>query len=431
MAPHLSEPAVITKGPAVFRALSHRNYRLFFCGQTVSLIGTWAQQVAVSWLVYRLTQSAFLLGFVGFATRIPTFVLSPVMGVLADRWDRHRVLVITQALSMVQALALAVLVLTGTVAVWHVIVLSLSLGIINSLDIPTRQSFVVEMIDRREDLGNAIALNSSMVNGARLVGPSVAGLLIAAFGEGVCFLINGLSFVAVLFSLLAMKVTPRPAEKRQARLVEGLREGFGYAFGFPPIRSLLLLLALISLMGMPFTVLMPVFAQDILHGGPATLGFLMAAHGVGALFGTLYLASRRNVLGLGRIIAVSCAVFGAGLIAFAYSRVFGLSLVFVALAGLGMLVQTASTNTLLQTLVDEDKRGRIMSLYTMAFMGMVPFGSILAGSLAQTLGAPGTVLAGGIFCILGGIWFGRRLPSLRKMVRPIYVRKGILPDESM
>jgi MFS family permease len=429
MASHLSEPAPGRRSPAVFRALSHRNYRLFFCGQTVSLIGTWTQQVAVSWLVYRLTQSAFLLGFVGFATRIPTFVLSPVMGVLADRWNRHRVLVITQALSMVQALALAVLVLTGTVAVWHVIVLSLSLGIINSLDIPARQSFVVEMIERREDLGNAIALNSSMVNGARLVGPSVAGLLIAAFGEGVCFLINGLSFVAVLLSLLAMKVPLRPATTGQARLVEGLKEGFGYAFGFPPIRSLLLLLALVSLMGMPFTVLMPVFAQDILHGGPATLGFLMGAHGVGALFGTLYLASRRNVLGLGRIIAVSCAVFGAGLIAFASSRIYWLSLVFVALAGLGMLVQTASTNTLLQTMVEEDKRGRIMSLYTMAFMGMVPFGSILAGSLAHTLGAPGTVVAGGIFCILGGIWFYRRLPALRKLVRPIYARKGILPDE--
>lgn len=413
----------------VFRALAHRNYRLFFGGQSISLIGTWMQQIAMNWLIYRLTHSPLLLGVVGFTSRIPTFAIAPFGGVLADRWNRHRMLVITQTLSMIQALIFAVLVLTGLIAVWHVVVLSLFLGLINALDIPIRQSFVVDMIERREDLGNAIALNSSMVNGARLVGPSIAGILIASLGEGLCFLLNGLSFIAVICALLAMKIPPQKKEVQRAQFFQRLTEGFSYAFGFVPIRSLLLLLALVSLMGMPYIVLMPIFAEKILGGGPQTLGFLLGAAGVGALVGTFYLASRKTVLGLGRVVVIATSIFGVGLIAFSFSRLLWLSLIFMILTGFGMIVQMASTNTILQTLVEEDKRGRVMSLYTMAFMGMVPFGSLLSGTLANLIGAPGTIMAGGITCILGSFLFARKLPVLRGMVRPIYVKRGILPPD--
>lgn len=413
----------------IFRALSHRNYRLFFGGQGISLIGTWMQQIAMSWLVYRLTDSALLLGVVGFTSRIPTFLLASLAGVLADRWNRHRVLVITQTLSMIQAMILAILVLTGTIAVWYIIFLSLSLGLINALDIPTRQSFVVDMIEKREDLGNAIALHSSIVNGARLIGPSVAGMLIATLGEGMCFLLNGLSFIAVIFALLAMKITPKKREAQSSKVFQGLKEGFSYAFGFAPIRSVLLLLGLVSLMGMPFTVLMPIFAEKILHGGPQALGFLSGATGVGAIAGSIYLASRKSVLGLGRIIVISSNLFGIGLIGFSLSRLFWLSLLMMLLTGFGMMVEMASSNTVLQTIVEEDKRGRIMGFYTMAFMGMVPFGSLLAGTLANNIGAPNTVMIGGVACILGSVLFAKKLPSLRRIARPIYVEKGIISEE--
>ena len=413
----------------IFRALSHRNYRLFFGGQGISLIGTWMQQIAMSWLAYRLTGSALLLGVVGFTSRIPTFLLASLAGVLADRWNRHRILVITQTLSMIQAMILAILVLTETVAVWHIISLSLLLGLINALDIPARQSFVVDMIEKREDLGNAIALNSSIVNGARLIGPSVAGVLIATLGEGMCFLLNGLSFIAVIMALLAMKIAPKQREMPSSQVFQGLKEGFSYAFGFAPIRSVLLLLALVSLMGMPYTVLMPIFAEKILHGGPQALGFLMGATGVGAMAGSIYLASRKSVLGLGKIIVISANLFGIGLIAFSLSRLFWLSLLFMLLTGFGMMVQMASSNTVLQTIVEEDKRGRVMSFYTMAFMGMVPFGSLLAGGLANKIGAPNTVMMGGVACILGSAMFAKKLPSLRKIAHPIYVEKGIVSEE--
>ena len=414
----------------VFRALTHRNYRLFYGGQSISLIGTWMQQIAMNWLVFRLTHSALLLGIIGFTSRIPTFLIAPLGGVLADRWNRHRLLLITQALSMIQAVIFAILVLTNLIAVWHIVILSLFLGIINALDIPIRQAFVVDMIERREDLGNAIALNSSMVNGARLIGPSIAGIMIATLGEGICFLLNGLSFIAVLWALLAMRMVSKKKEMQRSRFFQGLKEGFSYAFGFSPIRSLLLLLALVSLMGMPYTVLMPIFAERILRGGPQAFGFLLAAAGVGALVGTFYLASRKTVLGLGRVIVIATLLFGVGLIGFSLSRFYWLSLTFMVLTGFGMIVQMASTNTILQTLADEDKRGRVMSLYTMAFMGMVPFGSLLSGSLADRIGAPATIMIGGITCILGSFLFARKLPSLRKMVRPIYIKKGILPEES-
>ncbi len=412
----------------LLRGLSYRNYRLFFAGQGISLIGTWMQQVAMTWLVYRLTDSAFMLGVVGFSNQIPTFVLTPFGGVLADRANRHRVLIVTQALSMLQALTLAALVLTGTIQVWHIIALGIFIGSVNAFDIPTRQSFLLDMIENRQDLGNAIALNSSMFNAARLAGPAIAGVVIAVAGEGVCFLLNGLSFLAVLAALLAMKIKPQKIEKQQPNPLRGLKEGIRYAFTFTPIRSILLLVALASVTGIGYSTLMPVFARDVLQGGSHTQGFLMSGVGLGALTGALFLASRKNVRGLGKIIAASAGLFGAGLLIFSFSRVLWLSLFAMALTGFGMMVQMASSNTVLQTLADDDKRGRVISLYATAFMGMMPFGSLLAGSAAGIIGAPLTLLVGGLCCILGALLFARHLPSWRQMVRPVYARKGIIPE---
>lgn len=411
----------------ILPALQYRNYRLFFGGQGISLIGTWMQRIAMSWLVYRLTNSAFLLGVVGFTGQIPIFLLTPFAGVLADKMNRHRVLIVTQTLAMIQALILAFLVFTGTVAVWHILSLSIFLGLIDAFDMPVRQSFMVEIVQTK-DLGNAIALNSSIVNSAQLLGPSIAGILIASTGEGMCFLLNGISYLFVIVSLLAMKITSRKMETQTTRVLKGVREGFSYVFGFTPIRSVLLLLALISLVGMPYRVLMPVFARDILHGGPDTLGFLMASSGVGALVGSIYLASRKSVLGLGKWIALASSIFGIGLIAFSLSRVFWLSLFLILLSSFGMMVQMASSNTVLQTVVDEDKRGRVMSFYAMAIRGMAPFGSLLAGGLASKIGAPHTLMIGGVSCVLGSLMFAAKLPLLREMVRPVYVRRGIISE---
>jgi MFS family permease len=418
----------LTNIKLIFRALRHRNYRLFFAGQTISLVGTWMQQIAVSWLVYRLTNSAFLLGIVGFIGQIPTFAFSPVAGVFADRHNRRDMLVVTQTLALVQAAILALLIFTGNIRVWHILVLSALLGIINSFDIPIRQAFTVEMIEGKEDLSNAIALNSSMVNAARLIGPSIAGVLIATVGEGMCFLINSVSYIPVIASLLAMRVPPRAMQPPRRHIAHEIKEGFRYAFNFVPIKYILILLALVSLMGVPYQVLMPVFARDIFHGGPTTLGFLVAMSGVGALTGALYLAGRRSVVGLGRIIAATACLFGLGIIAFSFSRILWLSMIILLFSGFGMMVQMASSNTVLQTIVDEDKRGRVMSFYTMAFMGMSPFGSLLAGSLANKIGAPHTLLFGGACCIIGAAIFTSKLPSIRRQVRPIYMKKGIIPE---
>ena len=412
----------------LFHALSYRNYRLFFFGQSISLIGTWMQQVAMSWLVYSLTGSALLLGTVGFTSQIPTFLVAPFAGVLADRSNRRRLLIATQSLAMVQAFILAYFVLSGTVRVWHIIGLSLMLGVVNGFDIPVRQSFVIEMVEEKKGLPNAIALNSSMVNAARLIGPSIAGLLIAQLGEGICFLLNGLSYLAVLVSLAAMRIKPRPLRLVRKSVLRELREGVGYAVKSVPIRAILLLMALVSLMGMPYAVLMPVFAKDVLHGGPHTYGFLMAASGIGALAGTVYLASRRSVIGLGKLIALSCALFGAGVASFALSGTLWVSLGFLLLSGFGAMVQVASSNTILQTIVDDDKRGRVMSFFTMSFMGMTPFGSLFAGAVAGRFGAPLTVQIGGLACLAGALLFSFRLPSFRENVHPIYTRLGILPQ---
>ena len=412
----------------IFRSLQYKNYRLFFGGQSISLVGTWIQRIATPWLVYHLTGSVFLLGVVGFAGQIPTFLLAPFAGVLTDRWNRYRILIVTQILAMVQALVLALLFFMGTIEVWHIIVLNVVLGCINAMDIPARQSFVIDLVGKKEDLGNAIALNSSMVNGARLLGPSIAGVLIASAGEGTCFLINGLSYLVVIATLLKMKVDPRRINNKDKNVLKELKEGFSYTFGFTPIKSVILLLALVSLMGMPYSVLMPVFAKEILHGGPHTFGFLMGASGLGALTGAIYLASKKSVLGFGRIIPLSAGIFGFGLIAFSLSRFFPLSLALMVITGLGMMLQLASSNTILQTIVDDDKRGRVMSFYTMAFIGTAPFGSLMAGELANVMGAPNTLIIGGILCISGALIFANKLPALKKMVRPIYVRLGIIPE---
>lgn len=425
-----SRPADARGFRLVFRTLRYRNFRLFFGGQLISLIGTWMQQVAVTWLIYRMTGSVLLLGIVGFASQMPTFLISPFAGVLADRHNRHRILVLTQVMAMVQALILAALTLTGTIEAWSIIALSALLGLINGFDIPTRQSFVLEMIENREDLPNAIALNSSMFNAARLVGPSIAGMLLAMIGEGMCFLVNGVSFLAVIAALMAMKLPPQKPSTPKGGVLQGLRDGLSYAVGFPPIKHILLLVAMVSGVGLPAFVLMPVFAKDILGGGPHTLGFLMGAIGVGALTGAIYLASRKSIVGLVRWATIATAIFASGLVALAFSNVLWLSLVLLFVVGFGMMVQMASCNTILQMVTDDDKRGRVMSFYTMAFMGMMPFGSLAAGALASEIGTPHTVLVSGVVCSAGAIWFALKVPSLRAKIRPVYQKKGIIPEMS-
>lgn len=423
-----SRPAGASGLRSLGRALRHRNYRLFFSGQSLSLIGTWLTRVATQWLIYRLTGSALLLGILGFAGQIPTFLVAPLAGVLVDRWNRHRVLVVTQVLAMLQSAALAALTLAGRIDVPSVLALSVFQGVINAFDMPARQAMVVEMVEDRADLPNAIALNSSMVNAARLLGPSIAGVLIAAAGEGVCFLVDAVSYLAVIASLLLMRLPPRPGVARQSHVLSDLAEGIRYVGRFTPIRDILLLLAVVSVAGAPYTVLLPIIAKVVLHGGASTLGILTASAGLGALCGALYLASRRTVLGLGRLIAATAAVFGLGLVGFSRASVLWLSLPLLFVAGGAMMLQMAASNTLVQTLVDEDKRGRVMSLFGMAFFGTAPIGSLLAGVLAARIGAPDTILAGGAACVVAALVFLRSLPGLRRRVRPIYVRMGILPE---
>lgn len=409
-----------------WRALRHRNFRLFFGGQSISLIGTWMTRVATSWLVYRLTKSSLLLGTVSFAGQIPTFLLAPLAGVIVDRIDRRKVLVWTQTLAMVQSLALAWLTLAHRINIREVLALSAMQGIINAFDMPGRQSFMVKMVEDRADLSNAIALNSSMVNAARLLGPSLAGMLIAATNEGWCFLVDGVSYIAVIASLLMMRVSHANEQLSATSMLGQLREGWTYVAGFAPIRTILLLFALLSLMGWPFMVLMPVFAAQVLHGGPHTLGFLMGAVGVGSLASALSLVMRRSVRGLSKMIPIAAVVFGSGLIAFGLSTRLWLSMILMLLTGFGMMQGLTASNTIIQTLVEEKMRGRVMSYYTMAFVGMAPFGSLVAGTLAHLIGAPRTVIVSGIACILGGCWFWTRLPSIRKDMRPIYERLGII-----
>ncbi len=421
-------------------ALRSKNYRLFFAGQGISLIGTWMTQLATIWLVYSLTNSPLMLGVVGFTSQIPSFFLAPFGGVFVDHFSRYRTLIATQIMAMVQSLALAILALTGAIEVWHIIALSLFQGFINALDAPARQAFVPELVERRENLANAIAINSTMINGARLIGPAIGGLLIARIGAAYCFLIDGLSYIAVIGALLAMTVKPWQVPVSAGNPLQKVKEGFVYAFSFPPIRSILLLSTLVSLMGLQNTILVPIFAAEILKGGAEALGFLMAASGLGALSGGIYLATRRTILGIGKLIAIAPAILGVGLIAFSFSRFLPLSLFTMLFIGLGTILQIAASNTFLQTIVEEDKRGRLMSLYTMSFLGMIPLGNLLGGFLASRIGAPNTLIIDGIACIgapntliidgiaciIGSIIFGRKLPKLRQLVMPLYEQKGIL-----
>ena len=409
------------------RALQHRNFRLFFGGQSISLVGTWITRVATSWLVYRLTGSELLLGVAGFAGQIPTLIITPFAGVLVDRHDRRRILLWTQAGSLVQSALLAVLTFTGIITVRQIIWLQVVQGIINSFDTPARQAFVSEMVEDRRDLPNAIALNSSMVNGTRIIGPSIGGVLIAAFGEGWCFAVDAISYIAVIASILAMRVAPRVhQEAAEMHLLDELLHGWKYVFHSVPIRSALLLVAIVSTAGTPYTVLMPAIAAQVLHGGPNTLGLLMTATGLGALSGALYLAQRESVVGLGRIIMWASAAFGVGLVMFSLTTSLWPAFLVLAIAGCGFMIHLAATNTILQTIVEERLRGRVMSFYTMAFFGTVPIGSLLGGIMAERYGATRTVLVSGIVCLAGSAWFAYKLPAIRAVVRPIYRERGII-----
>ena len=414
------------------RALSHRNYRLFFSGQTISLIGTWMTRLATAWLVYRLTHSAWLLGLVGFAGQIPVFLLASVGGMVADRRSRYRIVITTQTSAMLLAFVLSGLTLLGHIRVWEIMLVASLLGLVNSFDIPARQAFVVEMVNPR-DLVNAIALNSAMVNGARIMGPAIAGVTVAAIGEGWCFFANGVSYIAVLIGLLLMVVTPRPRDSRSSGL-RSLVEGFHWAARTAPIRALLLLLGLVSLTGMPYMVLMPIFADRILHSGARGLGLLMGAAGAGALVATMALAARHGVRGLGRWVMFAAIGFGASLTLFSFSHWFWLSLLLVMPAGFSMILQMASSNTLIQTMVPDELRGRVMAVYSMMFMGMAPFGALLSGAIAQHVGAPLTVRLGGIVSLAGGIAFALTWPALRGEARRLILAQSLAggdPPEEM
>ncbi len=412
---------------SLLRSLSHRNFRLFFLGQGISLIGTWMQQIAMSWVVFQLTGSSFQLGLVFFCGQIPALFLSPLAGVLIDRWNRRRLLLLTQSLAMIQAFTLAALDMTGTIAVWQILPLSVFLGVVNTFDITGRQAFLSEMVTDRNDLSNAIALNSSLMNIARLLGPSLAGLLLAETSASVCFLVNGISYFSVLLALLAMRITPHITRHKGTGLLEELREGFFYAFHFLPIRVILLVCCMASMVGSSYNVILPEYSVQILHGNARTLGMLSSAAGLGALGGALFLATRNSVIGLGKWIGIGLVMMGIGFIAFAWATQFWMAFTALTVIGFGLIMQMAASTTLLQTIVEEDKRGRVMSFFTMAFLGMAPFGSLLAGYVAKTLGIATIFIMNGCVCLVGALVFFILLPRLRKLIRPIYVRLNIIP----
>lgn len=427
-APQPTNPNAPSRLAVTLRALRHRNFQLFFGGQLISLIGTWMQSVAQAWLVYRKTGSSLLLGSVGFASQIPVFLVAPLGGIAADRCNRHRVVISTQIASMILALILAALTLSHRVEVWHIFVLAALLGVVNAFDIPARQAFLVDMVGK-EDLMNAIALNSSMFNGARIVGPAIAGILVASIGEGWCFFANGISYIAVIIGLLMMHIEcPRRPDTSGSPL-EDIIEGFRFASRTGPIRAILLLLGLVSLVAMPYTVLMPVFADKILHGGARGLGILMGSTGVGALLGALTLASREGVRGLGRWVALSCGGFAVSLILFSFSRYFWLSAALLLPVGFCMMLQMSSSNTLIQSMVPDHLRGRVMAMYSMMFMGMAPFGALLGGALADKLGAPLTVAMGATACLGGAALFYRSLPAIRAEARRLIVAQTAVGGE--
>lgn len=406
------------------RSLAGRNYQLYFSGQLVSMIGTWMQQLALSWLTYKLTNSPFLLGAVAFVGTAPAFFLSPIAGVLSDRFNRHKLIIFTQTTSMILAFVLAALAFSGQVQLWQIILIGILSGLVNAVDMPVRQAFVIDLVQDKKDLPNAIALNSSLMNLTRLLGPAVAGGVIAMFGEGVCFLANGISYIAVIAALLAMRF-PKPAvvSPQTKSIALHIKEGFSYAFNFFPIRSLLLVSAVSSMAGMPLSTLMPALARDTFHGGASTLGYLMSASAVGSLLGTILLASRSSLRGIGRHIVVAMVAFSAAMMIFAFNRSFAAALVLLAVIGFGTMFQMAASNTLLQTLVEEDKRGRVMSIYSMCFMGMMPLGSLLAGSLASLVGSTVTIFVAGVLCLAVAAWLAGALPVMREAAHSVMVRR--------
>ena len=424
----MSSPAQpVTRWQFFLRAFHHRNYRLYYSGQSLSLIGSWMTRIATSWLVYRLTGSAWMLGLIGFLGQVPTFLLGPFAGVWVDRWSRHRTLLWTQVLSMLQSIALAALAFSGHIVFWHIALLSIAQGIINAFDTPARQAFLIEMVEERAVLSNAIALNSTMLNMARLLGPAIGGVIIAAYGEAWCFAIDGVSYGAVILSLLLMHVAVAPPRRREEEnLWRELVEGFAYVSGSVPIRSILLLVSVVSLVGLPYSVLLPIFARQIFHGGAHTLGLLMAATGVGALIAGVTMATRRSIIGLGRRIGLAAALFGAAIFGLGLSRNLALSVIAVAAAGFAMMQHSASANTILQTISEPGKRGRVMSYFTMSFLGMTPFGALLGGAVAARYGAPRTMEASGVICATAAAVYFAYLPAVRRALRPIYVELGIL-----
>lgn len=397
-----------------FRALRHRNYRLFFYGQFISLTGTWMQQVAMSWLIYSLTKSPLIMGIIMFASTAPSLFVSPFAGVLIDRVNKYHALIIVQTLFMIEAFIIAVLTLTGIVQVWHIIILSILMGLTNAVDIPLRQAFVVNLIDASEDLGNAISLNSSCFNLARMIGPAVAGVLIASFGEGICFLLNAISYIAVIYALLLMKIRVTPIHKKTDKnILQELKEGFKYAFDSIPIRILIIFIGTTSLIGMSFPVLMPIFAKEILHGGAQTMGFLMSSSGIGALLGALYLAGKKSVSGLEKWLYVAALLFGFGLAGLSLVNKVWLSLGLLFIIGFGMVVIIAACNTMIQSLVEDNIRGRVMSLYAMAFMGTAPIGSLFGGAIAEKIGVPYTFLLTGLTMVFAAFIFGTKLKHFK------------------
>jgi MFS family permease len=422
----VTTPTAPTSGLRVtFRALKHRNFKLFFSGQIISLVGTWMQTVAEAWLIYRLTGSGALLGLLGFVGQMPIFVFSPVAGIVADRWPRRNVIVATQTSSMTLAFTLATLTLTHHIVVWEIITLATLLGVINAFDVPARQSFLIEMVGR-EDLLNAIALNSSMFNGARVAGPAIAGILVAVVGEGWCFLLNGLSYLAVIAGLFMMRTQRLPVVRDGISPLEKLREGIRFARQTKPIRMILTTVALVSFTALPYTVLMPIFAVKILHGGASSYGTLMGAVGMGAMFGALALAMRQQLKGLGNVLAFAATGLGASLVLFSLSHWFWVSFVILILSGFTMMMQFTASNTLIQAMVPDQLRGRMMSLYAMMFLGMTPFGSLLAGFLADHIGAPKTVALGGFVSCIGGLVFLRRWPAMRAPARDLIAAQGMM-----
>ena len=411
------------------RAFSNRNYRLFFAGQGLSLIGTWMQSIAMSWLVYRLTGSAALLGLIVFVSMSPMFFVPSFAGVIIDRLNRRTVLVLTNSCALAQATALGILTITGHIAVWHIFVLGIFQGIVNAFDMPARQSFVIELVENKKDLTNAIAFNSAMFNGARLVGPALAGITVAAFGEGICFLLNALSFLAIIIALSAMKIQPKLKKMVVGHPFDDFKEGYRYVFGFLPIRYCILILALMTLFGMQHSTLMPIFAKDILHGGPHTLGFLVSASGIGALTSALYFTARKSVVGLEKFTASALALFGCANAVFSFSQNMAVSFFAMVVSGAGMMTVLLACNTIIQTVVEEDKRGRVMSFHAMASVGLYPFSSLIAGVAAARLGAPRVVLMSGACSVAAAFFFGRKVSPVRTAVRPVYIARGIIKEK--